>query len=128
MKTSGELERLDRIANDAENDFWMEAENTATSLITSKCENVNGVYSVDVDELFGYEGRECRVMTATEIVNDEVSGPDESKCEWEVEEIRVENGALTIQCEGNEFDLDNFERHDVIRLVKLLEKMGEASR
>lgn len=122
MKTASELEKLDRLATDAENDFWIEAGNTVTSLITAKCkesEDEKGVYEVDVDKLFGDE---CRILLTTEIENDEISGSDGSEWEWEVERIYVVDGVLTIQCEGYEFDLDNFERESVIRLAKLLEK------
>ena len=121
MKTSGELEKLDRIATDAENDFWREAENTATSLITAKwdeSETEENLYHVDVDRLFGDR---CRVLKTTEIENDGMSGSAGSEHEWMVEEIWVVDGVLRIQCEGYEFDLEDFERHDVIHLIKLLE-------
>ena len=87
MKTANELEKLDRQVTDAENEFWIQAGNTVTSLITAKCkesEDEKGVYKVDVDKLFGDE---CRILHTTEIENDEISGSDGSEWEWEVEEI-----------------------------------------
>ena len=53
MKTADELEKLDRLVTDAENDFWIQAGETIASLLKEKGECVNGVYSVDVEKLFG---------------------------------------------------------------------------
>jgi hypothetical protein len=75
MKTANELEKLDREATDAENEFWIQAGETIASLLKEKGECVNGVYSVDVEKLFG---KDCATLYTTTIENDGVSGSEGS--------------------------------------------------
>ena len=119
MKTTNELEKLDREATDAENEFWIRAGETIVSLIKEKGKCENGVYFVDVGKLFGNDS--TTLYTST-IRNDEVSGSEGSEYAWDVEEISVENGVINLQCEGYDFDLSDFERDSAIRLARLLEK------
>ena len=124
MKTSGELERLDRIANDAENEFWIRAGETIVSLIKEKGTYADGIFCVDVGRLFGDEPA---TMRSTINENRNVSPSKEPCYDWDVEEIFVDKDVLYIECESIGFRLDEFERSDVVHLARLLEKMGEAS-
>lgn len=119
MKTANELEKLDREATDAENEFWIQAGETIASLLKEKGECVNGVYSVDVEKLFG---KDCATIYTTTIENDGVSGSEGSDHEWDLEELCVENDILSIQCEGYDFNLSDFERDSAILLARKLEE------
>lgn len=119
MKTANELEKLDRLATDAENEFWIQAGETIVSLLKEKGECVNGVYSVDVEKLFG---NDCATLYTTTIENDGVPGSEGSDHEWDLEELCVENDILSIQCEGYDFNLSDFDRDSVILLARKLEK------
>ena len=110
MKTANELEKLDRLVTDAENDFWIQAGETIASLLKEKGECVNGGYSVDVGKLFG---KDCATLYTTS---------DRFGNEWDLEELCVENDVLSMQCDGFDFNLSDFERDSAILLARKLEE------
>ena len=111
MKTANELEKLDRLVTDAEDNFWIQAGETIASLLKEKGECANGVYSVDVEKLFG---KDCATLYTTS---------DRFDNEWDLEDLGVtENGVLLIQCEGDDFNLSDLERDSAILLARKLEE------
>lgn len=114
MKTANELDGLDMQATDAENDFWIEANNTIQALIGAKGRCVEGICYVNVEKLFGKEPAILHTYGAKNF------GTNNSRY---VNKIYSEDGFVSIVCdEDNALRIDSFRRSDVVRLARLLEK------
>lgn len=116
MKTANELEGLDMQATDAENEFWIQANDTIQALIGAKGKCVDNVYYVNVEKLFGKEPAILHTYGTKNF------GTNNSRY---VNKIYSEDGFVSIVCDENwenALHIDSFRRSDVVRLARLLEK------
>jgi hypothetical protein len=124
MKHSKDLQRL-KVLNEkidlTDDNFTTLAERMLVKLVTKKGEKDDEGGSYTFEDL----GDMCCMRTRFPS-NDEVSGSDGSEFEQDVERIEIygddgDDLNALIVTEVGEFDVDDFEREDIIDLIEYLE-------